>query len=89
MHGCVEEATVRLVGLPASLVSDPVVSKMKEESEKKVVLKVVGSSGEPATGAIQWSGPVGIEIQTSGREERQTVRAATTKQPWLWLRLTP
>ena len=89
MHGCVEEATVRLVGLPASLVSDPVVSKMKEESEKKVVLKVVGSSGEPATGAIQWSGPVGIEIQTSGREERQTVRAATTKKPWLWLRLTP
>lgn len=89
MHGCSEEATVRLVGLPATLVSEPVVSKMKEESEKKVVLKVVGSSAEPANGVVQWSGPVGIEIQTSGREEKQAVRAATTKQPWMWLRLAP
>ena len=89
MHGCAEEATVRLVGLPATLVSEPVVSKMKEDSEKKVVLKVAVSGADAAAGAIQWSGPVGIEIQTTGREEKESVRSATTKQPWLWIRLAP
>lgn len=89
MHGCAEEATVRLVGLPATLVSEPVVSKMKEDSEKKVVLKVAFSGADAAAGAMQWSGPVGIEIQTTGREEKESVRSATTKQPWLWIRLAP
>jgi hypothetical protein len=86
IHGCDAEATVRLVGLPANYVCEPVVSKMKEESEKKVTLKVVaGQAGEQGV----WSGPVGIEIQTTGRSLPEKVIAAGTKQSWLWLRIAP
>jgi hypothetical protein len=85
-HGCDAEATVRLVGLPANYVCEPVVSKMKEESEKKVTVKVVeGQAGEQGV----WSGPVGVEIQTTGRGIPEKVVATGTKQSWLWLRIAP
>ncbi len=85
-HGCDAEATVRLVGLPANYVCESVVSKLKEESEKKVTLKVVAvQAGEQGV----WSGPVGIEIQTAGRDIPEKVIATGTKQSWMWLRIAP
>ena len=59
---------------------------MKVESEKKVTLKVVAvQAGEQGV----WSGPVGVEIQTTGRDLSEKVIATGTKQSWMWLRIAP
>ena len=88
-HGSTQEATVCLVGLGPEYTCEPVVSKPKEESEKKVVLKVVAVPKPDGTMPAPWSGPIGIEIQTQDVAEKVQVNAASTKQPYLWLRIAP
>ena len=88
-HGSADEATVTLTGLGPDYMCEPVVSKMKEESEKKVVLKVTAAARADGTPAPAWSGPVTIEVQTQGREEKKLANATNTKQPYLWLRIAP
>jgi hypothetical protein len=86
-HGCTDEAIVSLVGLGPEYTCDAVVSKVKEETEKKVVLKVTAVPKTDGTPPPIWSGPVSIEIQTQGRNEKKLVNATSTKQPFLWLRI--
>jgi hypothetical protein len=88
-HGCIDEATVRLVGLGPEYTCEPAISKAKEESEKKVVLKVAATPKADGSAAAAWAGPVWIEVETQGRNEKQLANAASTKQPHLWLRISP
>ena len=88
-HGCIDEATVRLVGLGPEYTCEPAISKAKEESEKKVVLKVTAIPKADGSAAAAWAGPVWIEVETQGRNEKQLANAASTKQPYLWLRIAP
>jgi hypothetical protein len=88
-HGCIDEATVRLVGLGPEYTCEPAISKPKEESEKKVVLKVTATPKADGSTASAWAGPVWIEVETQGRNEKQLANAANTKQPYLWLRIAP
>jgi hypothetical protein len=88
-HGCAQEATIALKGLGPEYTCEPVLSKMKEDTEKKVVLKVVAvpkPDGTPQTG---WSGPISIEVQTQGRTEVRLATASNTKEPYLWLKIAP
>jgi hypothetical protein len=88
-HGCIDEATVRLVGLGPEYTCEPAISKAKEESEKKVVLKVTATPKADGSPATAWAGPVWVEVETQGRNEKQLANAASTKQPYLWLRIAP
>lgn len=88
-HGCAEEAIVTLTGLGPDYVCEPVVSKAKEESEKKVVLKINAAARADGSPPPVWSGPIAIEIQTQGPDEKKLVNATSTKQPYLWLRIAP
>ena len=88
-HGCIDEATVRLLGLGPEYTCEAAVSKVKEESEKKVILKVIATPKADGTAAAAWAGPVSIEVETQGRNEKNLANAASTKQPYLWLRIAP
>ena len=56
-HGSTDEGTVRLLGLGPEYTCEPVVSKVKEESEKKVTLKVVAVPKADGTPTAAWAGP--------------------------------
>jgi len=88
-HGSTDEGTVRLLGLGPEYTCEPVVSKVKEESEKKVTLKVVAVPKADGTPTAAWAGPISIEVETQGRGEKKLANATTTKQPYLWLRIAP
>ncbi|MCE2813773.1 MAG: hypothetical protein LW850_25610 [Planctomycetaceae bacterium] len=88
-HGCAQEATVAIQGLGPEYTCEPVVSKMKEESEKKVVLKVTAVPKADGSPQVGWSGPVSIEIQTQGQAASKQANATNTKEPHLWLRIAP
>jgi hypothetical protein len=88
-HGCVEEAIITLTGLGPDYTCEPAISKMKEETEKKVVLKVVPTAKGDGSAPAAWSGPITIEVQTSGQQESMRANAANTKEPYLWLRIAP
>lgn len=88
-HGCAQEATVAIQGLGPEYTCEPVVSKMKEESEKKVVLKVTAAPKADGSPQVGWSGPVSIEIQTQGQAASKQAKATNTKEPHLWLKIAP
>ena len=88
-HGCIDEATVRLVGLGPEYTCEPAIYKAQAESEKKVVLTVTAPPKADGSAAAAWAGPVWIEVETQGRNEKQLANAASTKQPHLWLRIAP
>ena len=88
-HGCTDEGTVRLLGLGPEYTCEPVFSRVKEEGEKKVTLKVVAVPKADGTPTAAWAGPISIEIETQGRGEKKLANATTTKQPYLWLRIAP
>jgi hypothetical protein len=88
-HGCAEEATISLKGLSPDYTCESVVSKMKEETEKKIVLKVVATPKADGGLPAAWAGPIAIEVQTQGRSEGKPANSANTKEPYLWLRIAP
>lgn len=88
-HGCADEATISLKGLSPDYTCESVVSKMKEETEKKAVLKVVATPKADGGMPAAWSGPIAIEVQTQGRSEGKLANSANTKEPYLWLRIAP
>ena len=79
--GFAEDLDITLEGLPEAVVVKPVVSKMKDGSEKAVKLVV------PA-GAATWSGPVRV-IATAGSLQRAGTFAATgeSRHDQVWLTL--
>ena len=89
LHGCAEEGTIRVLGLPPEYTCEPASSKLKEESEKKVVLKVAAIPKPDGTPQVPWSGPITIEIETAGRPIKPPATATNTKLPWLWLKIAP
>jgi hypothetical protein len=62
---------------------------MKEETEKKIVLKVVATHKADGGLPAAWAGPIAIEVQTQGRSEGKPANSANTKEPYLWLRIAP
>ena len=88
-HGCAQEATIALKGLGPEYTCEPVLSKMKEDTEKKVVLKVVAVPKPDGTPQMGWSGPISIEVQTQGKAEARLAGASNTKEPYLWLKIAP
>jgi len=79
--GFAEDATISVTGLPAGYTCEPVVSKMKEDSEKKIKLSIVPNA--------PCSVPFAIEIQHGGLPEKQSVIATNSNTSMLWLQVTP
>ncbi|MBM3965293.1 MAG: hypothetical protein FJ308_09540 [Planctomycetes bacterium] len=79
--GAADDATISVTGLPAGYTCEPVISKMKEESEKKVKFSIVPNA--------PCSVPFAIEIQQAGQTEKLSVIATNSTTPWLWLQVTP
>lgn len=75
--GCTDEATMVVKGLPEGWTSEPATSKFKEDTEKKVKLKITPS----AAGSI----PIRIDLQQAGRPDVSAVKATNTNTHHLWL----
>lgn len=79
--GFADDATISVAGLPSGYTCEPVISKMKEDSEKKVKLSIVPNA--------PCSIPLSIEIQHAGQTEKQPIIATNNSTPMLWLQVTP
>lgn len=80
--GFAEELTITLEGLPAGVAVSPVISKLKDASEKSVKLII------PA-GAAAWSGPVRVIARAAGVERIAsftTINEAQHETAWLTIR---
>lgn len=75
--GCTDEATLIVKGLPEGWTSEPATSKVKEDTEKKVKLKITPS----AAGSI----PIRIDVQQTGRSDASAVKATNTNAPYFWI----
>jgi hypothetical protein len=77
---CPDEATVRIVGLPEGATCEPVVSKAKEDSAKKVKLTIDAKAA--------CSVPIQIVVERMGLGN-EPVQASPSKEPHLWLVVPP